>query len=375
MNKAPTFTKITDYLFETTYTDYEGAYEDAVAYYRKYNPKLGGCSSVQNGTIRGRNYDWTYDEEPEFIVHVPANDKGRHASLGVVATSAMTAADVENGVDAPFLKFLPYSTLDGINDAGLCVNINVVGYEEMGEYVMKTEDTSDDVCPLMVCRLLLDNCGSIDESLALLDTMDIFSLGTQEECHLMISGPQSAEDSTFNTVVVELIPDENKHYQLSVIDYNKGDFVDNKPIMTNFHLTGFDGTVESATRHPMGFERWQILYEAYDQGSTVRGMMDLMKKVYYTRCYDLYSDRAWYSEFASGDLDMTMVGAEKLNGDVSAAGAYAQAFRNAADSYASLDRNASTWHTVHTSVYDTEAKVLYILPQEAGYAYRFALEQ
>ena len=371
--EAHTFTKITDYLFETTYTDYEQYIDDASAYFTKYNPKLGGCSSVQNGAIRGRNYDWTYDEEPEFIIHVPANDAGRHASIGVVATSAMTAADVENGVDNPFLNYLPYSTLDGINDAGLCVNINVVGYEEMGEYALKTEDTSDDVCPLMVCRLLLDNCGSIDEALALLDTMDIFSLGTAEEVHFMISGPQSADDSTFNTVVVELIPDENKHYQLSVIDYNKGEFVGNKPIMTNFHLTGFDGTVESATRHPMGFERWEILYECYDQGSTVRGMIDLMKKVYYTRCYDLYSDRAWYSEFAKGDLDMTMVGAEKLNGDVSAAGAYADAFRNAADSYASLDRNASTWHTVHTSVYDCENRVLYMLPQEAGYAYEFSL--
>lgn len=202
--------KVTDYLFEITCDDYEQNLDKANEYFRNYNPKLGGCSSVQNGPYRGRNYDWTFDEEPEFVIHVPANDAGRHASIGVCATTVITAADVENGDIEKAAYLLPYLTLDGINDAGLTVNINVVGFSEKGEYVLKNDDPSDDACPLMVPRLLLDNAASIDEALAMMEKMDIFSLGTEEEAHYMISGPQSPDGSTWHTVHTSVYDTENR---------------------------------------------------------------------------------------------------------------------------------------------------------------------
>lgn len=369
------FNKVTDYLFETTLTDYEQYEKDAKTYMQThYNCKLGGCSSVQNGKIRGRNYDWTFDEEPEFIIHVPAKE-GRHASIGVAATTEITAANVESGNVYPVYNIIPYFTLDGINDAGLTININVVGYEEKGKFELKTKTEEDDVCPIMIPRLILDKCGSIQEAIDLLNSIDIYSLSTAEEAHFMISGPQSKEDSTFNTVVIELIPDENKHYQLNVIDYNKGNFVDNKAIMTNFHLTDFDGTVGSLTAHPMGYERYLILSENYDQGKTVAGMQDLMKKVFYTHCYDFYSDQIWYSEYTAGELTMDAVAGlpKKIDGDTSKAGPFKDALDDAITKYSKLQRDSQTWHTVHTSVYDIEHKALYILPQESGFSYKFTL--
>lgn len=369
------FTKVTDYLFETTLDNYEENLDAAKEYFERYKPEMGGCSSVQNGKIRGRNYDWTYDEEPEFILHVPANDQGRHASVGVAATTEITAADVETGESQDIYDIIPYFTLDGTNDAGLTVNINVVGYGEKGEFVMKTKTKKDDVCPLMVPRTLLDNAGSIDEALDLMKDMDIFSLGTEEEAHFMISGPQSAKDDTFNTVVVELIPDKDKHYQLSVIDYNKGEFVDNKPVMTNFHLTDFDGSPESATKHPMGLERYQTLAAAYDQGKDVPGMIELMKKAYYTRAYDLYTEPFWYSDYLEDGLDMTKVGETGLKGDISKSGAFADEIKKVQKKFNKMERDSKTWHTVHTSIYDIENSKLYVLPQESGFSYEFGLEQ
>jgi len=369
--------KVTDYLFEVTYNKYEDNIDEAKEYFLKYKPQLGACSSVQNGMIRGRNYDWTVDEAPEFVIHVPAAE-GRHASIGIATTTAITAEQVESGEELDMYRYIPYFTLDGINDAGLTININVVGFGEKGEFVLKTEDESDDICPLMVSRLVLDNAGSIDEALALIAKMDIFSLGTQEECHFMISGPQSASDDTFNTVVVEFIPDENKHYQMSVIDNAKGEFVDNKIIMTNFHLTGFDGSIESLTEHPMGYERYLILADAYEQGTTVAGMKDLMKKVYFTKAYDPYSNMIWYSEFAEGDLTMLNRGESKINGDYSKAGAYADVLKSECEQYVNTNMNRKSeeksWHTVHTSVYDIENKTLSVLPQEAGFSYDYSLE-
>lgn len=373
ITEKTTINKVTDYLFEITCDDYEQNIDKASDYFTMYNPKLGGCSSVQNGYIRGRNYDWTYDEEPEFVIHVPANDAGRHASIGVAATTEITAADVESGAYYPVYDIIPYFTLDGINDAGLTININVVGYEEMGEFEMKTQDTSDDVCPIMIPRLLLDNAGSIDEALVMLESMDIFSLGTAEEAHFMISGPQSPNDSTFNTVVVELIPDQNKHYTLNVIDYNKGQFVDNKPVMTNFHLTGFDGSIESLTKHPMGYERYVILADCFGEGETIRGMQDLMKKVYYTRAYDVYSENFWYSELCHDDLTMDDRGPANLHGDIYAAGVFADDLIYSLNDYYRMERDSTTWHTVHTSVYDIENRTLYVMPQESGFSYEFVL--
>ena len=365
--------RVTDYLFEITCDGYEQGLPAVNEYFRKYNPKLGGCSSVQNGAIRGRNYDWTFDEEPEFVIHVPADASGRHASVGVCATTEVTAADIENGEIGKVIGLLPYLTLDGINDAGLTVNINVVGYQEKGDYVMKNDDPADDVCPLMVPRLLLDRASTVDEALAMMADMDIFSLGTQDEAHYMITGRRSAESDAVDTVVVELIPGGDRRYQLSVLSLNNGDFVDGMPIMTNFHLTGFDGSVESLTRHPMGYERWQALRASFAQGATVRGMLDLMKKAYYTRTYDLFTDPYWYSELTAGDLDMTRVGEPCLHGDPDAAGPFADTVRDAVEKYSAMKRDGRTWHTVHTSVYDTESKTLYVMPQEGSSVWEFRL--
>ena len=391
---------MTDYLFEATYDDYEDGFEIAKEYCDKYRPQIGACSSVQNGNIRGRNYDWTYDEEPEFVIHVPAAE-GRHASVGVAAATAISSADVEDtelqnefnelleyfqaeervSLDTEKEKnvyqMLPYVTLDGVNDAGLTVNINVVNFGEKGEFEMKTETMDDDLCPLMIPRLLLDQAGSIDECIDIIEQYDVYSMGTVEEAHFMISGPQSADDDTFNTIVIEFIPDENKHYQLNVIDYNKGDFVDDKAVMTNFHLTGYDGTKESLTDHPMGYERYQILMEDYDQGSTKLGMQLLMQKVYYTRNYDLYKDNFWYSEYTSGDLTIADADGLESNlmGDTSKAGPFKDAIDNATEIFNSGARDASRWHTVHCSIYDSENRTLSVLPQEAGFAYDFELEQ
>ncbi len=171
-----------------------------------------------------------------------------------------------------------------------------------------------------------------------------------------------------------IIPDENKHYQLSVIDYNKNEFVDNKPIMTNFHLTGFDGTEDSLTVHPAGYERYLILSECFVQGNTVNGMKDLMKKVYFTKAYDAYSDMIWYSDFTDHEgLTMANRGEKKISEDYSKAGDFGDYYKSEVETYIKNGRKSGTdsWHTVHTSVYDIENKMLYVIPQEGGFSYNF----
>ncbi|MDO4493581.1 MAG: carcinine hydrolase/isopenicillin-N N-acyltransferase family protein [Clostridia bacterium] len=362
------FVRVTDYVFEVTYDDYEQYYEQAVEFFGK-KFKKSGCSAVQNGVIRGRNYDWNYDEETSFVIHVPATET-RHAGVGICDFSGLLPEAVEADPTNPLLNTIPYGTVDGVNDAGLCININVVNYGEFGKVVPRTENP---IFPAMIPRLVLDSCGTVEEALALIGSLDVGTVGTMDEAHYMITGKASATDDTLKTVVVEFIPDAEGHYDMSVIDK----FVDDKPIMTNFHLTGFDGTVESLTAHPMGYERYLILKEAFDQGATVNGMTDLMKKVYFTRNYDLYIDNFWYSEYAQyANLTMADRGEAYLGGDISKAGAYAKEIAKEFGEYENrvMQTGDPTWITVHTSVYDLEKQELSFLTREGSIAYKFDLK-
>ncbi|MDO4488975.1 MAG: carcinine hydrolase/isopenicillin-N N-acyltransferase family protein, partial [Eubacteriales bacterium] len=364
-------TKLTDYLYEVTMDDYEQYYDVAMERIKKrFN--IGGCSSVQNGKIRGRNYDWTYDNASSFVVRVPAAE-GRHASVGIAAAAALTEEQILAGEDKAAILSKAYTTLDGVNDAGLAININVVNYEEKGKFKMRTEDPSDDIFPIFVIRKVLDQAGTVEEALAMMDKMDVMSLGTEDEAHFMLSGKTSATDDTFKTVVVEYVPDAKGDYYMNVIE----NFVDDKPIMTNFHLTDFDGTVESLTPHPMGYERYLLLSKSFDQGNTVLGMADLMSKVYFTKNYDLYKDNFWYSEFSkNAGLTLKDAGEPNLNGDISRAGAYAEIVEKEVNNYLARSRDGGpkTWQTVHTSVIDCENKTLSVIPQEGRIAYTYSVE-
>lgn len=369
---APSLTKITDYLYDTVFEDYD--YAKGAEYLLKYKPALGGCSSVQYGALRGRNYDWYYDESIECVVHVPAAEN-RHASLGIAAASRITNDMAQTGAyDPEIYELIPFTTLDGINDAGLCININVVNYGEMGAYTMRTETTEDDVCCVMIPRLVLDRAATVEEAIELIRQVDLFSLSTLDEAHYMISGPKSTEEPERTTVVVEFIPDAEGHYQLSIIGTEEQPFVDDRMIMTNFHLTGFEGTPESLTAHPMGWERYKLLAKCYDMGKTEMGMADLMKKVYSTKCYDLFNDDFWYSEYAYDDLTMDRIGASYLGGDPSLAGAFESIVNFGQSNYTRGERDASYWQTVHCSVYNLDARTLTVRVQEGAVGYKFALD-
>ncbi len=136
-------TKVTDYLYETT-LDYDFEIADAQALYQKYKPHMGGCSSVSIGNLRGRNLDWIYGTGVEVVVRTPKTDK-RHASLGIASLVNVSEEEANDGQNQEGCEMLPWITVDGINDAGVCVNVNVVNYQELGPWEMKTETEDGDI--------------------------------------------------------------------------------------------------------------------------------------------------------------------------------------------------------------------------------------
>lgn len=123
--------QVEPYLYDIWYDtlDYKYAYD----YYSSADAGYGtgACSAVRNGNFFGRNYDWTYDNNAEFIVHTDAED-GRHAVLGTAASiPGLTDEFVRSGASSILYKLVPFQLVDGINDAGLVINMNVVPRQDL----------------------------------------------------------------------------------------------------------------------------------------------------------------------------------------------------------------------------------------------------
>lgn len=336
--------KITDYLYELTLSEDDLDYDFARDFFKeRYQTKLWACSSVRNDNFVWRNYDWYYDEAPELVVHVPANDN-RHASLNIVSFSLISTQDAENGLTEEQLKLLPFIALDWINDAGVAINVNVVPVWDMW-FTTWTNPEWTDWSTMNVVRLVLDFADSVDNAVELLKWLNLYSPNVDnftEEFHFMISDSEK-------TVIVEFVNNE-----MVVIEWN---------IMTNFYVSS------EYTPHAAWIERYNLLEENYESGNTKYGMIGLMKSVRYSKAYTRDTNPFWYSEFSAdygedkyGDLTIDTPHEQ-----------YEPVVDKAISYFENRERNSKTWQTVHTSVYDLENKKLTLLPQETGEEFEFSL--
>lgn len=357
--------KLHDYLYEITYSsplDYELANE----YYQKYAPHLrGACSAFRKGSWLGRNYDWFYTDEIEFIVHITRglDKKGntRYASLSV-NSSGIYDFTRESIKEDGFL--LPFLTVDGINENGVCVELNVLTPDE--ERYGRTTGTNpgkEGLCELAVSRYILDYATSVDHAIDLLSERNIygcFKNGFNEEFHFVVADKDK-------TVILEFV--NNK---LQIIEPEK-------LIMTNFYLSGFDGNLitgfeeeeainpEDTTlgRYACGVERFKIIQDAYDNIESEEDVLDALKSIRYTKTYKDDTNPFWYSELVGktttfGDLTIYLPKSE-----FSGIKAYVQ------EKYAQGLRDGSTWQTTHSSIYNIPEKTLSVLVQEEDIIYKF----
>ena len=203
--------KIEDYLYEITYgnIDYDYAYQ----YFKPgYS---GGCSAVRNGRLFGRNFDWLYNNQVQFIVHTPKS-LTRHAVLGVSGiVPGVLQSNVENEeitVDGvKMFKLVPFYLLDGVNDQGVFCAENLVPLDDKEapteEVVAKVEE-KDRVCAAMLPRFILDRFSTAKEALDYLINYTTIYFGeemlqTDYQCHFILG------DATV-TYIVEFINNEIK---------------------------------------------------------------------------------------------------------------------------------------------------------------------
>lgn len=217
-----------------------------------------GCStlSVKNADGRnlfGRNFDWN---TCNALIISSRPDNG-YASVSTVNMDFIQAGglDISRLPDTAQAIIGLYAPLDGMNEKGLAVSVNMI--EDSDTIAQDTE--KPDITTTTAIRLLLDQAADVEEALELLSQYDFHaSMGMM--VHLALS------DAEGNSVVVEYVNNEM--------------IVTETPVVTNFYLSeGEKNGIGTSQSH----ERFDILSHALEEQDSmtetdVRDALDSVSK-------------------------------------------------------------------------------------------------
>lgn len=203
-----------------------------------------GCSTISvrsenGGYLFGRNFDWNSCNA--LIVHsVPQNGYSSISTLNTdfINMSGMKLSSLPDKAQAVIAMYAP---LDGMNEKGLAVSVNMI--QDSATISQNTD--KPDITTTTAIRLLLNKAANVDEALDLLKQYDMHaSMGFMT--HLAIA------DNDGNSVVVEYINNE-----MRIIE---------TPVVTNFYLAeGEKYGIGTAQSH----ERYGILINALREKSVM----------------------------------------------------------------------------------------------------------
>ena len=194
-----------------------------------------GCSTIavqspDGDALFGRNFDW---KNCEAMV-VESHPENGHASLSTVNMDFISQ-NVGGGMVGMALNLDEFKTLaalyaplDGMNEAGLAVSVNMI----QDSAVIEQNTDKPVITTTTAIRLLLDKAGSVDEALELLRQYDLHgSMGMM--IHFAIA------DSAGRSVAVEYVDNEM--------------VITETPVLTNFYLAEGEkqgiGTEQSHERY------------------------------------------------------------------------------------------------------------------------------
>lgn len=213
------------------------------------NQDVFGCSTLavkgKDDYMFGRNFDW---QECDAMV-VMSNSSNTYASISTVNMdfiSSGTPIDIDKLPTQVRSAVALYAPLDGMNEKGLCVSVNMI--QDNSSIEQNTD--KPDLTTTTAIRLLLNKAADVDEAVSILEQYDLHA-SMNMMVHFAIS------DASGKSVVVEYIHDQMIVTETSVV--------------TNFYLSDGEkfgiGTNQS-------HERYQILTDAI-QNSLIQSMDDV----------------------------------------------------------------------------------------------------
>ena len=203
-----------------------------------------GCStlSVENrdgGYLFGRNFDWNVCNG----LIVSARPENGYASVSTVNMDFVRAGGLDPSQLPDQMQAVVslYAPLDGMNEKGLAVSVNMIQ-----DFASISQDTGKpDITTTTAIRLLLDKAANVEEALELLRQYDFHSsMGMM--VHLALA------DADGRSVAVEYVDNEM--------------IVTETPVVTNFYLA--DGE-----KHGIGTAQSHTRYEILTQTLEKRGAM------------------------------------------------------------------------------------------------------
>lgn len=204
-----------------------------------------GCSTIQtrnaqNEVLFGRNFDWQ-TSDALIIQSEPVDAYASIATVNLDFIQQGSAIPIDRLSDDALARIAMYVPLDGINEKGLAVSVNMIqdnaSIAQTGGKLHLTTTTA--------IRMLLNKAANVDEAIAMLMEYDMHSsFGMM--VHFAIV------DALGNRVVVEYVNDE-----MSVIE---------TPVVTNFyHTSGDKMDIGTAQSH----QRYDILMELFNTHDTL----------------------------------------------------------------------------------------------------------
>ncbi len=217
-----------------------------------------GCSTlyVQNTNgdfLFGRNFDWNACNAM-IVQNQPQNG---YASISTVNTDFISMSGVKLSSLPDKIQALIglYAPLDGLNEMGLAVSVNMI----QDNATIEQNTDKPDITTTTAIRLLLDKAANVDEAIELLNSYDMHtSFGYM--VHFAIA------DRNGNSVVVEYVNNEM--------------VVTETPAVTNFYLAeGEKNGIGTTQSH----ERYEILMNRLADSETmemndVRDALDSVSK-------------------------------------------------------------------------------------------------
>lgn len=215
-------TDLGEYTYQVDYDDIIDL-DQANSILADYGDNMGGCSAIYAPGVMGHNYDWHYDESAVMVVKTPERD-GLHAVIGVAGSvNGITDEVMQQRINHKALVITPWLLVDGCNDAGLSVAVNVVP---------KRDDVSERgegmaINSLAVARYILDNFATAFDAATWFTSV---KLVTSEK--LLEAGYE----------LQWLVTDKTSSYSLTNSEFGVPDYVEGAVKQTNFRVLGLMGT-------------------------------------------------------------------------------------------------------------------------------------
>ena len=365
--------RLADYFYRQDFHRLD--YEYAMNWFLSHNPQISpaGCTAVSHGDYTGRNHDWFYDRQVEFLVKT-ARSESRLATMGIAGDiSALTKDAVERASMQEMYRLIPFFTLDGINEEKVFCCTNVVPLDKGATSVsVPLVEEKVRICSVMLTRYVLDHFSTAQQAVEYLRD------------YVAIYPPKSLQDQGFETHWA--IRDLQDCYVLEIIGNSV--VFERCTVMSNFYVNGVtfneEGKVwtpedvaaghlpssNGITPHGSGLERHNYAMEHIQEAISMEKMRELMTGLFYTRTYlsaPAVANPVWHSEYVG---TLTVDDPAEAFADVEAR--YAEIFSER-DRDTPEDR-PRTWHTTHSSVYDLANLKLSVISQEdMEHEFRFGL--